>query len=112
MTAFRSTALLLFVMLAACATPEQTLHNGYKAASATVQSTTVLFNRGAISSTEAARVEALGRTAKEGLDAGKNQLVLCRTNPGVPCASATANINLGASVLNELETYLKAKEGK
>lgn len=105
-------AIFLLFVVTACATPEQTLENGYKSASASVRGTTALLNRGAISSAEAARAETVGRAAKAGLDLGKDQLAKCRATPGAICTNAAANINLGAGLLGELETYLKAQEAK
>lgn len=104
--------LVLFVLLAACATnPELTLQNGYKSSSATVQSTTVLVQRDQISTADAQNVLTLGKTAKATLDAGKEDLKKCRATPGAKCDSIS-NINLGAGVLQNLETFLKSKEGK
>lgn len=112
----QSTYLLVVLLLVvACAvgmSPEQKIDRGYKASSASVRGTSVLLNRHEISSTEAERVEILGRTAKAGLDADKEQLKKCRATPGAVCDSTAASINLYSGVLTELETYLKAKEGK
>ena len=105
---------LVLGLLVACAgqTPEQVLDAGYKSASVTVRATTMLLTRGAISSTEAEKAHTLGVTAKETLDEGKAQLVICRATPGAVCEGGNANIQLGSGVLLQLETYLKAKEPK
>lgn len=106
-------AIALVALLSACASnPELTLLNGYKAADATVVSTTALVTRDQISVTDAQNVHTLGVTAKATLDQGKGDLAKCRaaqkTNPALDC-NVQPNINLGAGVLQQLEDYLKAK---
>lgn len=105
----------LVAAVVACATgmtQEQKLDQSYKTSLAAVKGASVLLNRGAISSGEAARVELLGRTAKAGLDADKEQLAKCRATPGAVCDDTAASVNLYSGVLNQLEIYLKAKEVK
>jgi len=105
--------LVCMVLIAGCATsnPEAVLLKGYQTSSATVKSTTALVGRDAISVTDAQNVHTLGTTAKATLDQGKADLAKCRATPGADCKTIS-NINLGAGVLQNLETYLKAKESK
>lgn len=109
------------VLIAGCATmsPEAVLLKGYQTASATVRSTTALVGRDAVSVTDAQNVHTLGTTAKATLDQGKIDLANCRaaeaaakdTGVAAPKCDTISNINLGAGVLQQLETYLKAYEG-
>lgn len=95
------------------------LLHGYETSSATVKSTTALVGRDAISTVDAQNVHTLGTTAKATLDQGKADLAKCRdaeaaaktANTKAPSCNSISNINLGAGVLQQLETYLKAHEG-
>lgn len=101
--------LALLGLLAGCGTtPEAKLARGYEIVSGAARTTTVLVQRGAVSADDAQLVHDAGTNAKAILDAGKSRLTACRAAGSADCSGAVRNIDLGAGILLQLESYLIA----
>ena len=107
----RMIAILAFVLVAGCATPEQKLLTGYQTASKVVTTATILLDRDQLSPDEGERVLKAGQLSKTALDSGKLALAQCRSQtPDAKCTGAVANINLGSGISMQLEKFLEAQQ--
>jgi hypothetical protein len=115
-------SVLLAVALAGCAAmggpPESQIKSGADKVTAGANLTLALLKRDKITVAQAKNYRALLGTASSALDDAAAALEACRKKTGStsstapdPCKrTVTADINLVASILDEIESTLKAKE--